>query len=125
MICALCLKFENKIEICQSVVMLYYVIRILFAALLFSSTYAAAESVCFELDEVQDTLNIILDQKNTNSNSDDQSDCCDYFCNCIMQLGLVITYTSKESQTPKFGQIPHYYRYLSQSAPPLLRPPIV
>ncbi len=105
--------------------MVQIVIRLLFITLLFSSTYAAAETVCTDLDDIQGSGNMILDQNNNKSNVDDQSDCCDYYCPCVVPLGIVISYTLQVSQTFVTNNIPNYYLYYSQPVPPLLRPPIV
>jgi hypothetical protein len=104
---------------------MHAVIRLLFVTLLFSSTYATAESVCLELDDSQGSGNMIHDQNNSNSNIDDQSECCDYYCQCIAQLGITFSYTLQATQTCISNKTSNYYQYYSLSAPPLLRPPIV
>lgn len=101
------------------------IIRLLFISILFSSANVAAEAVCFEFDDHQNQNSSVLDQESTTSVADDQSDCCDQFCQCLAQVGLIFTYSSCLTETNHSKNIINYYNYHSRSLSTPFRPPIV
>jgi len=97
-------------------------IRFLVIALLFSSAYAAAEAVCVDFDDQHKEQTSMLDHDI--SDTDNQNDCCDQFCQCLTQAGLIYTYSDSLSKTSLTSKISNYYNYYSLSPSPLFRPPI-
>jgi len=97
-------------------------IRILVIALLFSSAYVAAEAVCVDFDDQHKEQTSMLEHDT--SDTDNQNDCCDQYCQCLAQAGLIYTNSNSLSKTRLISKISNYYNYHSQPLSPLFRPPI-
>ncbi len=91
----------------------------LLALLSFGSVVSASVSVCEIFDYSQETEQSIFDEENQDN---DAGDCCDHYCSCVKQMNNA-TSTVRSLNTNKLIQPFGTDKVLSQSSPPLLRPP--
>ena len=101
------------------------IIRLLFISLLFGSMNAAAETVCMDSHDVQDIDYLVFDHNDPLQDIDDQEDCCDHFCKCTSQLGIIFSRTSTINLSCVTSKIADYTHHHSRTLSPLFRPPII
>ncbi len=92
----------------------------LLVLLTFGNVVSASVSVCEIFDYSQETEQSIFDEENQDN---DAGDCCDHYCSCVKQMNNT-TSTVRSLNADKLTQPFRVDTVLSQSSPPLLRPPI-
>ena len=100
-----------------------YTSILLLVILVFGNVVSASTSVCKVFDYQQGSEQVILDSDEVEKDTSDLFDCCDHYCKCMKQMGNCPSIMSINLSNVLLQSI-RFDLNLSQSSPPLLRPPI-